>query len=243
MCTSARPWRFKSIGSRSGRAVSSIQMMRPRYFVSPICDAIMPNTRLDVPESPSCSRPPSAASASSTTTTTGPIARRTESTRSRLPFRLADVLRPEVLQHHAGRADLAADALGEKRFPGPDRPADQIAHRQAVERSALEQRGVLAQPGLGRFVSDDGVERPLRLDELEQTVALPLDQQLLQLAEHFRVEPSSAFARRLHDDVEVGERDACGQRRQLRGVVVREPGERRGVHGGVDESHALRLGG
>ena len=43
------------------------------------------NTRLEVPESPSCSRLPSAASASSTTTTTGPIARRTASTRSRFP--------------------------------------------------------------------------------------------------------------------------------------------------------------
>ena len=74
-----------SIGSRSGRAVSSIQMILPRYCVSPICEAIIANTRLDVPESPSDSRLPSAASASSTTTTTGPIARSTDSTRSRLP--------------------------------------------------------------------------------------------------------------------------------------------------------------
>src|SRR4051812_26241745 len=39
----------------------------------------------EVPESPSASRLPSAASASSTTTTTGPMARSTDRTRSRLP--------------------------------------------------------------------------------------------------------------------------------------------------------------
>ena len=93
-----------------------------------------------------------------------------------------------------------------------------------------------------RFVADHRIERPLRLDEFEEPVALTFDQHLLQLAEDFRVEPPPAFARRLDDDVEVGQRDARGQRRELCGVVVREPGERRGVHRDVDETDALRLG-
>ena len=139
---------------------------------------------------------------------------------------LADVLRSEVLEHHARHANLAADALRKERLAGADRSADQIAHRHAVERAALEQRRILAQPLLRRLVADDRVERPLRLDELEQPVALALDQPLLQLAEDFRVEPAAALACRLHDDVEVGERDARGQRGQLRGVVVREGFER-----------------
>ena len=92
-----------------------------------------------------------------------------------IALRLADVLRSKVLQHHARHADLAAHALGEERLARADRAAEQVAHRHAVEGAALEQRRVLAQPRLGGLVADDRVERPLRLDELEQAAALPLD--------------------------------------------------------------------
>src|SRR6185295_12011659 len=81
---------------------------------------------------------------------------------------LADVLRSEVLEDETRHADLAADALGEERLAGTDRAAEQIAHRQGVERALLEERRILSQPRLRRVVADDRVERPLRLDELEQ---------------------------------------------------------------------------
>src|SRR5580693_1276869 len=71
------------MGRRSGRQVSSIHKIFPRKRVSPICPAMREKTRLEVPESPSCSRLPKAASASSMTTTTGPMARNTLSTRSK----------------------------------------------------------------------------------------------------------------------------------------------------------------
>src|SRR6185503_8414706 len=109
----------------------------------------------------------------------------------------ADVFRSEVLEEHARHANLAADALREKRLAGTDRAAQQIAHRQRVERAALEQRRVFAQPRLGRLVADHRLERPLRLDELEQAAALPLEQALLQRAEDSGVEPLAALARRL----------------------------------------------
>ena len=222
MCTSARPWRLRSIGSRSGRAVSSIQMMRPRYCVSPICAAIIAEH--------AARRAGVAVLLAAAERRVGFVddddhrAHRAQHRQHALEvaFGLADVLRPEVLEDHARHADLAADALREKRLAGADRAAQQIAHRQAVERAALEQRRVLAQPRLRRLVADDGVERPLRLDELEQAAALPLEQALLQRPEHRRVEPLAALARRLNQHVEIGERDAGGQLRELRRVEVGE---------------------
>ena len=53
-------------------------------------------------------------------------------------------------------------------------------------------------------------------------MALPLEQPLLQRAEHSGVEPLPALARRLDEHVEVRQRDARGERRQLPGIVVRE---------------------
>jgi hypothetical protein len=138
-------------------------------------------------------------------------------------------------------ADLTAHTLGEKRLPGPDRAADEISHRQAVERAPFQQRRILAQPGLGRGMADDRVQRPLRLDELEQAAALPLDQPLLERPEHRRVQPAAAFAGRLHQDVEIGQRDAGGEAGQIRGVEVREGGERGGIDSRLDEAQARRF--
>ena len=180
MCTSARPWRLRSIGSRSGRAVSSIQMMRPRY-----CGVA--HLRRDHREH-AARRARVAVLLAAAERRVGFVddddhrAHRAQHRQHALEiaFGLADVLRAEVLQDHARHADLAADALREKRLAGADRAAQQIAHRQAVERAAFEQRRVLAQPRLRRLVADDRVERPFRLDELEQAAALPLEQPLLQ---------------------------------------------------------------
>ena len=55
------------------------------------------------------------------------------------------------------------------------------------------------------LVSDDRVERPARLDEFEQPLALPLEQALLQRAEGLRVEALAALAGRLDQHVEIGQ--------------------------------------
>ena len=70
-----------------------------------------------------------------------------------IAFGLADILGSEVLEDHARHADLAADALREKRLAGADRTAQQIPHRQAIERAALEQRRVFPEPHLRGLVA------------------------------------------------------------------------------------------
>ena len=52
-------------------------------------------------------------------------------------LRLADVLRAEVLQHHAGNADRAGVALGQIGLAGAHGAADQVAHRRRVELAAV----------------------------------------------------------------------------------------------------------
>ena len=191
-------------------------MIRPRYAVSPICAAIMPNVRAPTPESPPWSRSPSIASASSTITTTGPIERSTPSTRSRLPFGLADVLAAEVLEHDRRDADRAGDAGREEALAGADRAAEQVAHRHGLELAALDQVGVVEQALLRGLVADHGVEAPLGLDELEHALRLALDQPLLELAEVGPVEAATALDRALHEHLEIGEADAGGELAELR---------------------------
>ena len=156
-------------------------------------------------------------------------------------FRLADVLGSEILEHDARHADLAAHTLCEERLAGSDGAAQQIPHREAVERAALEQRRVLAEPRLRGLVPHDGVERPFGFDELEEPAALALEQPLLQRAEDGGVEPLAAFAGRLDQDVEVGQGDACRQRRELRRVEVAEALDWRVADRGADERVALLL--
>ena len=72
------------MGSRSGRAVIRNQRILPRFRVSAMKLAIEANTLFWVPESPDCSRLPSAASASSMTTPTGVSEARILRMRSRL---------------------------------------------------------------------------------------------------------------------------------------------------------------
>src|SRR6185436_16570358 len=117
----------------------------------------------------------------------------------------------------------------------------EISYRQAVERTALEQRRVLAQPRLRRLVADDGVEGPFRLDEFEQPAALPFEQPFLQRAEDRRVETLAALARRLYQHVEIGQRDAGGQSGQLRRVEIGKVLERRAGRRGSDERFAFLL--
>src|SRR5260370_34505932 len=52
MCSSARPWRFRSTGNRSGRQVRRKQITLPLYSLFPMNCAIWANTRLPTPLSP-----------------------------------------------------------------------------------------------------------------------------------------------------------------------------------------------
>ena len=106
---------------------------------------------------------------------------------------LADVLAAEVLEHDRRDADRAGDAGREEALAGADRAAEQIAHRHGVELAALDQLGVVEQALLRGLVADDGVEPPLRLDELEHALRLALDQPLLELAEVVAIEPAAAL--------------------------------------------------
>ena len=181
MWTSARPCRFRSIGNRSGREVSSIQTIRPRKRVLPICAAIMEKTRADVPESPSACRLPRAASASSMITTTGPSDRSTVSTCCKLPSVSPTYFERKFFKRHAGDADRAGVTLGQEGLARAHRPADQVAHGRHVQPALAQQPGVVQQPLLDLRLADQQVQRGRGLDELDQSLALPLDHRLLQL--------------------------------------------------------------
>ena len=130
-------------------------------------------------------------------------------------FGLADVLRAEVLEHHARHADLAADALRQERLAGADRAAEQIAHRQLSSAprfsSAASSRSRAFAASWPTTVSSVhfgsmNSSRPRhcrsssRFFSARNTVG---------------VEPLAALARRLDQHVEIGERDAGGQRGEL----------------------------
>src|SRR3954466_7217973 len=67
-----------------------------------------------------------------------------------------------------------------------------------------------------------GVERPARLDELEQSVALPFEQTLLQRAKRERIQALTALTGRLNEDVQIGQGNAGGQLSELRRIEVGE---------------------
>ena len=122
-------------------------------------------------------------------TTTGPERSQHGQHLLKVAFGFADVLRAEVAQHDARNADRAGVALGQECFAGADRAAHQVAHRRRFEPAFADPFGVLLQSLLGGVQADDQIERVLRLDELDQTLALPLDHRLLELAEPRGVEP------------------------------------------------------
>ena len=171
MWTSARPWRLRSIGSRSGRAVSSIQMIRPRYAVSPICAAIIAeDARADAGV---------AALVAIAEHRVGLVddhhdrAHRAEHAEDALEvaFGLADVLAAEVLEHDGGHADRSGEAGRQEALAGADRAAEQVAHGHGLELAALDQLRVVEQAPLRRLVPDHRVDAPFRLDELEHALA------------------------------------------------------------------------
>src|SRR5262249_1763053 len=150
------------------------------------------------------------------------------------PLGLSDVFRTEVLEDDARNTDLAADALGEKRLPCAYGSTEEVTHRQGVEGATLEELRILAKPALRRIMPANGVEVPLRLDELEQAAALALEQALLERAENTGIETSPRFLSRLNQDIEIGARDAGRELGQLRGIVVRDVFQRRAA-AGLDE--------
>ena len=122
-CSSARPWRFKSTGTRSGRLVIRNQITLPRRRVSPMNSASEANTRSETPESaPPVSREPSAASASSTTTATGPRASSSPRIRSRFASVCPCHMDRKFLSSITGTPMSRAKQRTKKLFPVPTGP-------------------------------------------------------------------------------------------------------------------------
>ena len=146
----------------------------------------------------------------------------------------------KFLKHDARDAELARPALHEERLAGADAAGDQVAHGQRAQRAAAQQLGVLAQPGLDRVVAGDVVERERRLDELEQSLALALDQILLDLRRATPTVIRSIVAERQRDRrpradaAQAGEPRADRRRsaRRERGCEIRKLCGRERLHVG-----------
>ena len=126
----------------------------------------------------------------------------------------AQPLVAEVLEHHAGDADLARPAHGEVRLAGADAPGQQVAHGQRLGLAAPEQLGVLAQPGLRLLVPADVVQRTARLDELEEPEALLLDQLALRAGQVVAVDLLAVLHRQRHQVAQIDPRQTDGALRQ-----------------------------
>src|SRR4029453_7339937 len=136
---------------------------------------------------------------------------------------------------------LARHALRHEGLAGAHGTAEEVAHGQALQGASLEQPGVLFETSLGPFVADDGVQPPARLDELEEALALSLDEALLQLTEDFGIQAPPAFYRRLHEHVDVGKRAPRRELGELGQVEVRELLDVPARHGETEEALAFGL--
>ena len=101
-------------------------------------------------------------------------------------FRRAHPAVAKILEYHARDAELARPALHEERLSGADAAADQVAHRQRAQRALAQELRVLAQPRLDGSHAGHVVHRERRFDEVEEALALALDQLFLDLAEPLR---------------------------------------------------------
>ena len=128
----------------------------------------------------------------------------------------AHPLLAEVLQLDAGDPDLAGQALDEEGLAGADAAGEQVAHRDRHRAPALEEHRVLAQPGLGLDVAGDVVEGAGGLDELQPARRLLLDELLLHPREVGPGDPLAARERPLHQRADVN----AGQADQLLGQDV-----------------------
>src|SRR5207247_7447614 len=128
---------------------------------------------------------------------------------------LADILRAEVPQRDAWDADRAGVAFGQERLAGADCAAEKVAHRSGVEPAAEEQIGVFLQTLLGRLLADDEIELVLGLEKLQQPLALPLNQRLLQPAKGILIDTMPRLACLRENDVEIDQAQAVGKFRQL----------------------------
>src|SRR5262245_15601628 len=98
-------------------------------------------------------------------------------------LRTADPHIAKVSELHDGHGRLTGKALDEKSLPGTDRTADQIALRHGLEIPSLPEGQVLSQPLLERLHAVHIVERPVRLQELDEPVAVDLHASFLQTGE------------------------------------------------------------
>ncbi len=149
------------------------------------------------------------------TTTTGPIARSTPSTRSRLPSVSPTYFERKFLSMTHGTPIEPATHSRQERFAGADRAADQVAHRRGVELAALEQLRRRRAGALFAASWPTTVSRPTSARRTRAARGLALDQPLLELVEVLPIEPAADLRCRPHEDFEVGEPDARGQLAEL----------------------------
>ena len=149
MCTSSRPWRFRSTSSRVGTRrredpQDAAAVARVGHFFG--------EHRIDAARQPAIavadSRLPAAWSASSTKTTTWPSARRTAKIFSRFDSVAPTQRSRKFLNTTHGIPSSPAQHWTMNVLPVPMRPAIKIAHRQRVKRALAQQLRVVSQPGL-----------------------------------------------------------------------------------------------
>ena len=156
--------------------------MLPRLRVSPMKAAIWAKTRFWVPESPCWSRLPRAASASSITTPTGVRAERILRMRSRLDSVEPTHMERKFFSFTQGKPISLGEALDEEGLGAPHRAADEIAHRHRRRVAAGDGARGAAEAVLDRRHARHHREVELRLDVLQQSQPLGLDDLLLDVA-------------------------------------------------------------
>ena len=184
--------------------------------------------RPERPESPlPASRLPRAWSASSTKTKQRPEGLQQAEDLFQIAFGAADPLVAEVLQLHHRHARFAGQAFDHEGLAGADRAAEQIAHRQGRQ---IDSASRARCPGAASFdclLPVEVVERARRFDELDQPVAVFLDQLLFQLDEVVGPEHCAGVLAGLQQGLDRAQRRAgelLRHGRQLAGVFLQREG-------------------
>ena len=98
----------------------------------------------------------------------------------KIALRTADPLVTEVLQLHHWYSGFACQAFDQVGLASADRTTDEVAHGHGLMITLIPQGDVLTDPGFDGILAVKLVERPIGLDELDQTHAFFLHQLLLE---------------------------------------------------------------
>src|SRR5688572_24116183 len=90
-------------------------------------------------------------------------------------------------------------------------------------------------------MADDQVQVPTRLDEFDETPALPFDELLFQTPHQSGVQPLPAFETASDDRVQVDERDTGGQTRQFDYAVIGDARDVTASYSVLDEVSTVDL--